>query len=151
MRISATPKQAEALLRRRAEQVDRAVRAAERENLRDALTIAQRLSSGPFAAAALRLMGHPYATRSPRPPVDPSIINVQTGRFRAAWTATGPFTSRGGLVSRLVNRSPYAVLLMAGTARMIARPIREAIQRRVRGLRYRRLRDAVTRALIQGG
>jgi hypothetical protein len=150
LRIKATPREAEVLLRRRVEAVDRAVRDSEKATLADALKIAQKLSSGPFTTAMLRALGHPYSRRRPNPPADPAIINVQTGAFRAGWKATGPFNSRGGLVSRLRNLSPYAGFLFSGTSRMIARPIAQAIQGRVRDLRYRRMREAVNRALIEG-
>lgn len=145
--MKVTPQQAAVLLRRRAQALDAALRQAEKENLQEALRIARKLSSGTISSAQLRAMGHPYRLGG-SPPAPPEIINAQSGRFRDSWRATGPFATRGGLVSRLVNTAPWAAWLFGGTARMIARPIGAAIQRRVVALRYRRLQAAAAKALL---
>jgi len=144
--MKATPRQAEVLLRRRVQALSEAIRASEAESLKEALAIARKLSSGTISSAQLRRMGHPYRPGG-SPPQDPAIINVQSGQFRAAWRANGPFDARGGLVSQLVNTARYAALLFSGTSRMIPRPIFQAIQRRVSQARYRRLKAAAERAL----
>ena len=115
-------------LRRRLLDLEKAVRAAEKESAQEALAIARRLSSGPLSAGDLRRLQHPYSTARSRSPQDPAIINVRSGRFRDAWRVTNPRRTAGGLVTRLINTAPYARYLLFGTRRMIARPILKRIQ-----------------------
>jgi hypothetical protein len=144
--LKVTAQEAGAILRRRAQALDREVREAERDALQYAVKTAEKLSSGPLTTAALRAMGHPYRIGG-SPPQNPAIINVQTGLFRSSWQVNGPHDARGGLVSKLTNTAPYAGFLFAGTARMIMRPILQAIQGRVSDFRYRKLQEATRKAL----
>jgi hypothetical protein len=144
---SGSPQQIALLLRRKALQFEQAVRQAEKEAAAEALRIARELSSGPYSSAALRRMGHPYARRRPRPPGDVAIVNVQTGRFLAAWRVSGPRKTGSGLSTRLVNNSPQARLLLGGTKVMIARPIIKRIGERVAAKRRRLHQQAMRRAL----
>jgi hypothetical protein len=82
---------------------------------------AQEQSSGPYTQAALTAMGHPYATRDPRPPMDPRIINIQSGRFFRSWVVRPTITTPDKIWSRVANTSPEAALLETGTRLMIAR------------------------------
>jgi hypothetical protein len=74
------------------------------------------------------------------------MINAQTGLFRASWQVSGPRKVASGFRSALTNTAAHAILLFQGTGLMIARPIRERIAARVRGLRYRRHRKALQEA-----
>lgn len=138
-----SPQQIALLLRRQAHAFERAIREAEAQAAAAALAEAQKLSSAPYSTAELRRMGHPYATRAPRPPGDAAQINVQTGRFRAAWRIVGPRKTKSGLSTRLVNDSPEAKLLLSGTRYMIARPILTRVRQRIAALRARLHRQAV--------
>ncbi|SRR6266511_3332041 len=90
-----------------------------------------KLSGGPYSAAALRAMGHPYSRRRPHPPAAPYIVNVQSGQFRRSWRVKARM--QGGDLEIIVdNTAPYARYLFDGTSRMIARPIRERVAAEVR-------------------
>ncbi len=135
-------------LQRKADAIQQQVRDAEAQSARDLLRIARAQSSGPLSTAQLRMLGHPYARRRPRPPFSAAIINVQSGRFKAGWRVIGPSSSSGGIRSRLVNVSPEARWMTErGTSRMIGRPVMRAIAQRERGLRQRRLARAVRQGL----
>lgn len=102
--------------------VARAVNAAERE--------AKRMSSGPLTLADLRKRDHPYAKRhgplgkpSAMPKGTRSVINVQSGEFRADWMAGVPSVSGSTVKARLQNLNPVADFLQYGTEFMVRRPI----------------------------
>jgi len=140
--------QAAEALRRKARAIQERARDAESTSARELLQIARQQSSGPLSSRQLRMMGHPYARRAPRPPFSAAIVNVQSGRFRAGWRIVGPVTAGGSLRSRLVNDSPEAKSLTErGTRFMIGRPVMRAIAQRERRLRERRLRRAVETGL----
>jgi hypothetical protein len=84
-------------------------------------------SEGPYSAAALAAMGHPYSRRRPRPPLDPAVINVQTGRFLGSWSWELPQARGGDLTTTVRNNDPKADELATGTSRMIARPLPEKV------------------------
>lgn len=86
-------------------------------------------SSGPYSLAMLRRMGHPYSRRRPRPPMDPGIVNRQTGRFLRAWGRSDAHWDSGRRTVNVANFSDRAEY-MFGTRRMIARPIWRQIVRR---------------------
>lgn len=145
-----TPKQAAAHFRRAATAVPPAIIAAEQVTVKEALTNAGKLSSGPNSAAQLKAAGHPYSRQRPNPAYDAAIINVQSGRFRAAWRGTGPKAIGGIVTSHIVNASPEAKY-MTGTKRMVARPVADAIRASVaasRTARLARLRQALRRVLL---
>lgn len=89
------------------------------------LGVARRRSSGPFNSADLRSKDRPYATRHPRPLLDPSMVNVQSGSFRDAWRVK--YVGPG--FRQVVNDSPVADFLQFGTRTMVARPVAEATER----------------------
>jgi hypothetical protein len=146
--MKVTAQEAGAILRRRAQALDREVREAEKDALSYAVKTAEKLSSGPLTTAALRAMGHPYRIGG-SPPANPAIINVQkaSGGFRDSWQTEGPRKQGAGLVSKLTNTAPYARFLFAGTSRMIMRPILDSIRSRTSQYRYRKLQDATRKAL----
>lgn len=135
--------QASAVLRRKAEAIRARTRDAEADNAQRLLNVARAYSSGPFSTATLRRMGHPYARRNPRPPGNPAVVNVQSGRFRQSWRLVK--TPSGW---RVENLAPYAKYFSdRGTRRMIRRPILRGIGQAMRRQRERRLREAVRRGL----
>lgn len=134
-------------LRRRATLLERELVKAEAENLKQAEGAAKLASSGGYSSARLAAMGHPYATRDPRPPGDPGIINNQKGVFLRSWQRDAPRLEGNRIVSRLRNTAPQAGYLDKGTRRMIARPIRQVIYRSVRQARVQRLRGVLIRVL----
>lgn len=127
-------------------EVDKAVRRAEKESAENALQIARELSSGKFSSFQLRMMGHPYRIGGV-PPADPAIINRQTGRFYHGWRVLPPRKSESGILTQLVNESPYARYLLRGTSRMIARPILVRIRERAEPRRRALYRAAIRRTL----
>lgn len=141
-----TPADFAARMGRKAQALGKRVYGAEKQSLKALSDDARTLSSGPLTLAQLSLMGHPYARRRPTSS-DPEVINAQTGAFRAAWHASGPSLSVNDLTSTLDNSSPVAVFLAGGTTRMIARPIRAELVKRLAAPRKARLQKAVTDAL----
>ncbi len=121
-------------------------RAAEKESATETLRVLQELSSGPYSTSRLAQMGHPYRIGG-TPPADPAVINVQTGGFRAAWIVRPPRRSANGLSTRIVNTAPYAVFLLSGTEKMIARPILGRMRERLRPIRQRIWRQHLVRWL----
>jgi len=124
---------------------------AERENLRDAKTLAQQLSSGPYQPRTLAQLGHPYARRRFRPPAPAFIINRVTGSFWRGWRIVGPHKDgSGGYSSSLKNVAPQAAFLTSlGTKYMGPRPIQERIQARIGRAREDALGRALQQALLE--
>jgi hypothetical protein len=148
--MKVTAEEAGRILRRRAQNLDREVMAAERDALEFAKKKAVELSSGPLTSAMLRQMGHPYRIGG-SPPANPAIINAQhPGGFRDSWKVEGPRKQGAGLVSKIVNLAPYAGFIFGapgGRSRMMARPILAAIAKSVSSWRYRRHLEATRKAL----
>jgi len=140
------PRQIALALRRRALTLEAAVRESEKQAAEEGLKIARFLSSGLYTLERLARLGHPYATRSPDPPADPAVINSHTGVFFRGWKIRGPRKSGGTLTTRLVNDSPVAKFLLAGTSRMIPRPILKAIRMKLKGKRQKLLTAALKRS-----
>jgi hypothetical protein len=140
-----TPKQFAAHLRQIPARAGAAIIAAEQQTVQEGMSAAYQLSSGRNSLA-----GHPYSAARPNPAYNPAIINVQSGRFRAAWKSTGPVSIGGRVVSKIINDSPEAKY-MSGTKRMVARPIATAIRAAVepdRQKRLARIRAAVLRSIL---
>ena len=79
-------------------------------------------SSGPISSAQLAAEDHPYAKRHGAPMRDPSVINIQTGRFQAGWgLSLRPGANRYDINAH--NEVPYADFLKQGTRLMFARPM----------------------------
>lgn len=93
----------------------------------EGLTIARRRSSGPFTAADMRRLNHPFARRHARPGLDPSNINERTGRFRGGWQKRS-----SGNSAMIVNETAYADFLERGTRNMHARRVGEAVESELR-------------------
>jgi hypothetical protein len=87
-----------------------------------ALSRLQALSSGGVSSATLRAMGHPYATRDPRPPGPDYLVNAQSGRYRAGWQVSATMTG-DTLTVTAENSTSYARFLRDGTRFMISRPL----------------------------
>lgn len=102
--------------------VQRALNAGERE--------AKRMSSGHLTLADLAKRDHPYAKRhgplgnpSKMPGHTRSVINVQSGEFRADWMAGAAVLQGSSVGGRLQNLNPVADFLQYGTESMVRRPI----------------------------
>jgi hypothetical protein len=137
-----TPDQAARAVLRFDRDLARALQDAERESLRQAEQEAWDSSSGPFKLSTLKKMGHPYATRNPRPPLSAGVINTQSGAFRGNWRPTSSAWSSDELTNRLVNSDPVSEY-MSGTSLMISRPIVERVEQRIAADREQRLEDGV--------
>jgi len=103
------------------------------------------LSSGPYKLRTLRRMGYPYAVRNPRPPMDPGIINVQTGVFRRSWRKS--IVSVGGNITMKVYNIDPKSRYMAGTSVMIERPVQRIALKPVMKQRKINLEHAIRTAL----
>lgn len=123
-----------------------AVVAAEALTLEDAKKEAIRASSGTITTKTLRRMKHPYARRDPQTPLDPGLINAQSGRFRRSWRTRRPIRSGRKITSRLRNNDPKGKY-MRGTAKMIERPVLVRIAKTIRPIRRYRLRRALWSAV----
>ena len=109
------------------------VRKADYKTARDGVTVAQKYSSGPFSLAELARMDHPYARRHSAALLPPSIINAQTGKFKAAWDA------KKQPVPTIFNSDPIAIFLEKGTRYMVARPIDKVIIKALQPIRLANL------------
>jgi hypothetical protein len=87
------------------------------------LATADRRSSGPFSLSELARRDHPYAQRHPRPLLEPSMVNEQTGAFRRMCEKRRLSRLHG----QVVNDSPVAKFF-EGTETMVERPIGEAVE-----------------------
>ena len=98
-----------------------------------------------YSLKQLREMGHPYATRDPRPPVKPWIINRQTGDVHDKWRVHYQRT-RDGARATVSNTSAHAKYLR-GTRVMIVRGVLEEAIKRTKAERDRNVRNARRRGL----
>lgn len=142
-----TPAQSAQRLRQMQQRLRDGVVKAEADTAREAYQQARRLSGGPFSSADLAQMGHPYARRNPQPPADPALINIQSGRFEAAWQIRLPRWTATGLHTEIRNETPYAGYLDTGTQKMIARPLVQRVLDQAEPGRIKRLTAAIRRAL----
>jgi hypothetical protein len=107
-------------------------------------------SEGPYSSAALAAMGHPYSRRHPAAPLDPAVINVQTGQFRSSWAWRLPQESGGKLTTVVRNDDPKADDLASGTNRMIPRPLPEKVLAENESAIIAEMERAMERALKEG-
>jgi len=143
------PQQIALILRRKAQALERAIRAAEAESARQAVAIARSLSTGGLSREDLRRLGHPYRIGG-RGVGDPALINLQAGSFYLGWRVVGPRKTPHGLQTSIVNDSPAAKFLLKGTRRMIARPILTRLQAKLKVKRMQLHRQAL-KAIHTGG
>lgn len=134
-----------AYFRRRTHKLEAWARKAEQESAKEILPILYELSSGPYTSAQLKAMGHPYRIGGV-PPLDPAIINAQSGAFRAGWRVRPPRLTSDSLQTRIVNKTPYAPYLLSGTTKMIRRPILDRLRQRILPIR----RQVWMKHLIEG-
>ena len=140
-----TPKQIALVLLRMGRDLERELKSAETQAALSGLSVARKLSSGRLTSRQLRKMGSPYATRNPRPPGDPAVINRQSGRFYQGWRVVAPRNQGAHTITRLENTSAHARYLHAGTRKMIARPILSRIREGISRERERLWRAALKR------
>lgn len=142
-----TPQQGAQEIRKRMRALKEELRKAEGATIRHGELLGKRMSEGPYSSARLARMGHPYATRRPNPPMHPAIINRQRGVFWRSWRRDLGQWRGGTLISFVFNIDPKARLLMHGTRKMIARPIKPVLEGWIAQDRIGRLQMAMRRAL----
>lgn len=128
-------------------EIKRALYDSERVSAHWGVQIAKNLSKGPFTSAHLKAMGHPYSRRKNRPPMDPAIINKQSGVFLSAWVARPTKETTNSFSTRIENFAPHSTFLIKGTRKMIARPILQRVREKLAPFRRRTLADAMRRVL----
>ena len=114
--------------------------------IQEAMRLAVTYSSGPYKQAELTAAGHPYSRRAPNASYDPTIINAQSGVFRASWVVPAQEHTAGGILTRCINTDPKAAYML-GTDRMVPRRIDTRVLTEIMPRREAGLRDAVKRAL----
>ena len=129
------------------ERMRRRITEVEEESARLAQAALTERSSGTLTRRDLARMGHPFAVRAPITPVDPANINHHPGGgFQDAWEQESAQVSPDAVTVRVVNRDP-AGRRMGGTAKMIKRPIVEAVRQELAADRKRRLAAAAAQVL----
>lgn len=127
-----------------------ALKAAELATLQFGLEQAIVMSSGPISLSWMRRNDHPYSQRNPHPPLKPSIINSQSGQFRAGWEIEMFYVTGEGVTGRLVNESRHADFIEAGgsgRSKMIERPIARILEKRMEPVRLANLELALLKAI----
>lgn len=119
---------------------------AERMTGREALKKAIQYSSGDHTLAALAAIGHPYAKRHGAPRLDPSVINTQTGVFRAAWQFYDLGYNGNAHTVQVQNYSMVAQYLRYGTRFMFARPIDQRVVSELAQIRVNNISKAVSKS-----
>lgn len=140
-----SPEEAARAIEKKAAALKREIEWANKKNGFLLLQAARAHSEGPFSSRTLRALGHPYATRHATPPLDPAVINRQSGRFASSWRLEEVSGETTGF--RVVNDAPYAGYLEEGTPRMVRRPIEEKILAENEALLMRNVQIALERAL----
>lgn len=123
----------------------REIQQAERKTAEQTKSIFVKMSSGTMTPGQRRLLGYPYAVRSPHPGVDPAYINVITGNLKRSWRIIAK-QSKGRSTVSVVNTSKEAQWML-GTAKMVPRRLDTKVVEMIRPLRIANLRRAVQRAL----
>jgi hypothetical protein len=131
------------LMRRRIVEAEEKSAAEAQQALADA-------SSGALTRRDLMRMGHPFAVRAPQPELaDPAVINHQPGgTFQDNWQIQPTEETGEGVFVSVVNSDP-AARWMGGTARMVERPIIEAVREKQEPARRQRL-DEAAREVMKG-
>ena len=136
-------------LRKRKTALRREIKKSESQSATFGVKIAKTLSSGPFSQMQLNAMDNPYAVRHGTAQIAPDVINVQTGKFRAAWkrevndwTGSPP----DALLTKVINTSGVAKYML-GTKRMLPRPVDALTAKILEPVRMLNLGDALERAL----
>lgn len=119
----------ERVIRAMKNNVRRAASWAEEMAAKDALAIAQELSSGTKTLSDRRKADYPFAKRHGAPKWVPWMINRGTGEFYADWhIQKGQVSGDGTLV---VNYSEVASYLKDGTKYAFSRPLDEKVLERM--------------------
>ncbi len=75
-----------------------------------------------YSLADLKKMGHPYSIAHPHPPMNPAIINFQTGEFYESTKRMPPVKEGSIIKTYIVCESWKTDMLTTGTDRMMLRP-----------------------------
>lgn len=141
-----TPEQFARAIDKKASAFKAGARAAMAETITETQKEFVKRSSGSLTSGVLRKMGHPYATRDPQTPIDPTIINTQSGEFKRAWKKAGPRQRGGGYEGSVTNTDPKAHYML-GTKRMVARRIDQYVADQMRPRYKTKMRGALRKAL----
>ncbi len=127
-----------------------AVAAAETQSATDLKNLATKQTSGTITTKQLRRMRHPFARRDPQTPLNPAVVNKQSGQLRAGWRILPIKASRTGTRTGVTNASVHAKLVKragSGKSKSVARPLVAAIFRKIRPERTARLRAALRKVI----
>lgn len=147
-----TPKQAAQKLRSIGDRLGRSAQAellkVQSEGLQDAVG----RSSGSVSLVELKALARRrgagvYSVRNPDAAFDPSMINAQSGRFRAGWKKGALYSdSLGVLHAPITNASPEAQYLDGQQhGAMRARPIAYAVTTKAETKLFSRISAVITR------
>lgn len=135
-----------AAMKRKRDAILREILSAENQTINETQAMFVRASSGTISTKTLRLMGHPYAKRDPQTPLNPAVINKQSGAFKRDWRKARARMAGGVIRGSVVNVDPKAVYML-GTTKMVQRPIDVAVANTMKPRRLSLLRNALARAL----
>lgn len=131
-------------MRQHGRDVPRAYADADKKYAKDVVKKARQFTQTEFyTLAELRDMGHPYATRNPRPPMRPHVLSAHSRELHGSWAWNFGWTGDGWRVT-VYNSAPHAKY-MRGTKYMIARPVLEEAFKRTASLRKRRRQRSIGR------
>ena len=163
-----TPAQAAARINRIADALAKRVKDAATLSAKQGMHIGKEFSQGPYKQWYLTYVDHPYARRHYAGALDRGaggrhfafrkwgsfiianeyIINVQTGKFLAAWKFEPARSNmEGGLLAFAYNDDDKAKFLKKGTRLMVRRPIEEETAKQLRPVAIDNVRQAVRRAM----
>lgn len=125
--------------RDRGQGISTAILGAERMSADAMVKRARAMSQGFLRTRDLRRLGHPYRIGGD-PPLDPAIINTQTGNLQWRWQARVTIQKDGTQIT-LWNTARYAKYML-GTRKMMRRPILDTVFRVEQGARLARLEAA---------
>jgi hypothetical protein len=124
-----TPEQAVAIMKRRTDALIPELQAAQAQTMKRAKDRAFNLTKRQFYSLdELAEMGHPYSRWRPRPPMDPAVINLQSGNLSRRWGVRAVTRSGNRMRAELRNTAPYWNSLR-GKEAQISRPIWKRIKR----------------------
>lgn len=144
-----TPWQIEKEFEKLAKGLERNVKRAVNETVKEGLAIARQDSSGRWNRKRRRKAGYSYSRFDPKPPPqDLGIINVETGIFKAAWKVIPAQPARDGFVAWVINDSDWVEDLVDATGKpWLSRPIDERVRNRIMPVFQFNVEKAVARSI----
>lgn len=130
-------------IERRARNFQDGMKQAGRDTQKRGMKICKMASSGNYPEALLIQLGHPYSKKKNAPPLNPGILNYQSGNLFRAWKQR----TLSAFCWRVVNTSPEAQEIEERrNPYMIERPVVDYIQGRLRPIFLRLVREASKKA-----